>query len=177
MTTLHSVMTGDHDRLERLLKAALSADGTIDQESYEAFRRGLLRHIGIEERVLFVELRKRSAISDVERQLHRDHALLAALLMPPAAAPEIGLIRSILRDHDPLEEEPGGLYEKVARVAERELPHLMDRVQAFPDVPTAPHSDTPILRQSIAHLLREAAEGRRLLGESRRSEARPSDQR
>lgn len=163
MNSVHALLSQDHARLEALLAAALRPDGTIDVESYAAFRSGLLRHIGIEERILFAELRGRSAMSELERQLHRDHAALAALLVPPPGAKEIELIRAILSVHDPLEEEPGGLYERVAQIASDNLEDLMARINAFPEIPTAPHSDTPILRQSIEQLLREAEAGRRRL--------------
>jgi hemerythrin superfamily protein len=162
-------MSGDHDRLEALLTAALRLDGTIDQDAYSAFRRGLLRHIGNEERIMFAELRRRSAMSEVERQLHRDHAALAALLVPPPSRTEIELIRAILFQHDPLEEEAGGLYERVAHLVGEDLEALVARIQAFPAVPTTPHSDTPILRQTIEQLLREAEEGRRRLAQTRRT--------
>jgi hypothetical protein len=170
MTSLHTLLSHDHERLEALLTAALRPDGTIDQEAYAAFRRGLLRHIGIEERILFAELRTRSAMSDVERQLHRDHAVLAALLVPPPAAAEIELVRDILRQHDPLEEDPGGLYERVAELVGPEFQEsLMARIRDFPEIPTAPYSDSPILRQTIEQLLREAEEGRLRLARTRRT--------
>jgi hypothetical protein len=166
-TSVHKLMSDDHDRLEELLTAALRPDGTIDQEAYAAFRSGLLRHIGIEERILFAELRLRSAMSELERQLHRDHAALVALLVPPPAATEIGLIRAILLQHDPLEEEAGGLYDRVAQIAGADIEGLVARIEAFPAVPTTPHSDTPILRRTLEQLLREAEEGRLRLARSR----------
>lgn len=169
MNSLHALLSQDHARLEALLSAALRPDGTIDQESYAAFRGGLLRHIGIEERILFAELRSRSAMSELERQLHRDHAALAALLVPPPGATEIELIRAILGQHDRLEEEAGGLYERVELMVGEELENLMTRIQAFPQIPMAPYSDTPILRRSIEQLLREAEDGRRLLAQPRRT--------
>ena len=169
-SSLHTLLSRDHDRLEALLTAALRPDGTIDQEAYAAFRGGLLRHIGIEERILFAELRSRSAMSEVEGQLHRDHAVLAALLVPPPRATEIELIRAILLQHDPLEEEADGLYERVAHlVGGDNLENLLARIEAFPEVRVAPHSDTPILRQSIEQLLREAEDGRRRLAQTRRT--------
>jgi hemerythrin superfamily protein len=167
-SSLHTLLSHDHARLEALLNAALRPDGSIDDESYAAFRRGLLRHIGIEERILFAELRRRSAMSEIERQLHRDHAALAALLVPPPSATEIDLIRAILLQHDPLEEEAGGLYERVEQLAGDDLESMLEHIQAFPEIPTAPHSDTPILRQTIAQLLREAEDGRLLLAQTRR---------
>ena len=125
------------------------------QESYEAFRRGLLRHISIEERVLFPELRKRCGTTSLEQKLHRDHAALAALLVPPPTHAEIDQIRAILETHNQLEEEPGGLYEIIEDLAAGDLPALMERVHAIPAIPVAPFSDTPLLRQTIAQLLKE----------------------
>jgi iron-sulfur cluster repair protein YtfE (RIC family) len=77
---LHDFLSRDHARLDALLARCRDAAGAIPYDAYDAFRRGLLRHIGIEERVLFPELRKHHASPDVEHQLHRDHAALAALL-------------------------------------------------------------------------------------------------
>lgn len=166
---LHALLSQDHQRLRELLDAALRADGSIDEQFFAAFRSGLLRHIGIEERILFADLRGRSAMSEVEVQLHRDHAVLAALLVPPPAAPEIELIRAILSEHDVLEEEAGGMYERVEQLAGEDLEKMLAQLRKFPEIPTAPYSDSPILRKSIAHLLQEAEEGRRRLAATRES--------
>ena len=47
----------DHERLHRLL--ARAAGEPFDHEAFEQFRGGLLRHIGIEEKLLFSEVRRR----------------------------------------------------------------------------------------------------------------------
>lgn len=163
VTALHELLSGDHERLDGLLSAAIRPDGTIDESSYGEFRRGLLRHIGIEERILFPEIRKRRETGELERQLHRDHAALAALLVPPPSATEIAQIREILLQHNPLEEGSGGLYEDIEQLTGSELEELVSRVRAYPQVPLAPYTDTPLLRRSIEQLLREAEEGRRAL--------------
>ena len=146
---LREFMSADHERLDALLDRIVRDDGSIDEDAYVPFRRGLLTHIGIEERILFPELRVRGVASDLIERLHHDHALLAALLVPPPTKWEIEMIRSVLRDHNPLEEGPGGLYELVGD-------EIIDRVRAFPEVPVAPHSDTPHLRYSIELLLKRA---------------------
>jgi hypothetical protein len=110
--------------------------------------------------VLFPELRKHHAAPDVERQLHRDHAALAALLVPPPTHAEIEQIASILESHHVIVERGGGLYDVVEALSGSELAALMERVHALPEVRVAPHADSPILRQSIAHLVREAEAGR-----------------
>jgi hypothetical protein len=154
---LHAFLTTDHERLDALLVTCIR---TGDAEAYDAFRRGLLRHISIEERVLFPLLRAGGAISPLEAQLHRDHAALAALLVPPPTGAELTQIASILTAHNPLEEEHGGLYELVERGAGIGLTELMSRVHAVPEVRVLPNTDTPVVRRSIAQLVREAEEGR-----------------
>ena len=158
MGALTELLSRDHDRLDALLTASLRSDGTIDEASYVEFRRGLLWHIAVEEKVLFPAIRKRRGDSDLLAQLHRDHAALAALLVPPPSAAEINSIRSILIQHNPLEEEVDGLYE----IAE-ELEVDLSAVRAVPPVALAPHVDTPITRRSIEQLIREAEEGRQRL--------------
>jgi Hemerythrin HHE cation binding domain len=155
---LHAFLAGDHERLDALLEELSRGEGRIPHDRYDKFRRGLLRHIGIEERVLFPELRKRRGVTSLEKQLHRDHAALAALLVPPPTHAEIQQIRAILESHNELEEEPGGLYEIIEEIAAEELPALMARVHAIPAIPVAPFSDTPLLRQTIAQLLKERCE-------------------
>lgn len=152
-------LSRDHERLDSLLSACLGAEDENDQESYAEFRRGLLRHIAIEERVLFPELRKHRGITPLEQQLHRDHAALAALLVPPPSLTEIGQIAAILKVHNGVEESIGGLYELIESLTGREIIPLMARVHAIPEVRVAPHVDTPLVRRTIEQLMREAAEG------------------
>jgi hemerythrin HHE cation binding domain-containing protein len=160
--SLRELLSQDHERLDALLGAALTGD-TVDEEAYSQFRRGLLRHIGIEERILFPEMRLRGGSTEVEQQLHRDHAALAALLVPPPSRAEVDAIRTILSHHNPLEEDPGGFYDRLEQLAGHDLQDIVARARAYPEVPTAPFTDSPILRSSIAQLLREAEEGRRRL--------------
>jgi len=138
-------LTRDHERLDALLATMIGADGAIDRAKYDAFRRGLLRHIGIEERILFPLIGRDTSLV---RQLHRDHAALSALLVPPPSIVEIEQIRGILAEHNPLEEGDGGLY---ARIAD----DVVDQVRAFPEVPLAPNADSEIVRRSIEQLLRQ----------------------
>lgn len=147
---LHEFLTGDHERLDALL-----------EQDYDGFRRGLLRHISIEERVLFPELRRRRGLTELEQQLHRDHAALAALLVPPPTAVEIATIREILAVHNVMEEKVGGLYEIIEELTGADLAALMASVYGMPEVPVLPHVDTPVVRSSIELLVRRAEEGRK----------------
>jgi len=146
---LHELLSRDHQRLDALLSACLRDDGSIDGTSYDAFRRGLLRHIGIEERLLFPAIRKQQETRLLNGN-SIDHAALAALLVPPPTSDEINAIRSILAEHNPLEENPGGFYDVL-----EENEELIEAVRRFPAVPVAPFSDTLLLRSTIEQLLRQ----------------------
>lgn len=50
---IHSFLSQDHARLDALLIRATSHPEVVDAASYADFRAGLLRHIAIEEKVLF----------------------------------------------------------------------------------------------------------------------------
>ena len=100
------------------------------------------------------------------QQLHRDHAALAALLVPPPTSVEIERIIAILKPHNELEEVANGLYEAVEAIAGEDLAALMTRVRETKPVALAPHADTEITRKSIEQLIREAEEGRRALAAS-----------
>lgn len=152
---LHEFLSFDHARLDALLSRCAGPGRSIDGAAYDEFRRGLLRHIAIEEKVLFPELRKRKGDTELERRLHKDHAALAALLVPPPSPLEIGQIIDILAVHNELEETSGGLYEIIESLAAEDLDALMLRVHDIPQVRVAPNVDTPLVRSSIAQLLRE----------------------
>lgn len=135
----------DHERLHALLAAA--TDGQrLDGASFEAFRAGLLRHIGIEEKLLLPAARRARDGVPLERahELRVDHAALTSLLVPtpdPALCDEIA---SILGTHDPKEEGPQGVYaecETLLGAAASEA--LAARALAFPEVRVAPHFDGP----------------------------------
>lgn len=156
---LHELLTRDHERLDALLRKALAGD----LSTYDEFRRGLLRHISIEERVLFPLLRARRGTTELEAQLHRDHAAICALLVPPPTNAELQQIASILASHNVLEEEEGGLYALIENLAGDELARLMERVHAIPEVRTVPNTESAVVRNAIEQLVREAEEGRQRL--------------
>ena len=153
LSELHDLLSRDHDRLDALLV----------EGSYEAFRAGLLRHIAIEEKLLFPMIRARSQKLDLLEQLHRDHAALAALLVPPPSPDLLAVIADILSKHNPLEEDAGGLYDVAESIASDVLNKLVEAAERMPAVALAPHADTVVTRNSIRQLVREAEEGRRRL--------------
>jgi len=140
---LYHFLAGDHARLDGLLREIISRQGTIDHNADAQFRAGLLRHIRMEEQVLLpFLLEKRGDLSPIADKIHLDHGALAALVVPTPVAGIVGMIRTILEDHNPLEEGAGGLYEICEAVAGSEVDALLDRLRAVPEVRLARHADS-----------------------------------
>jgi hypothetical protein len=147
MDRITDYLTADHARLEALLARAASL-ATLDLEAYAEFRSGLLRHIGIEEKLLLSAVKKLPppvALSvDELHTLRVEHAALTSLLV---ATPDLALlaeIREILQRHDAREEgEAGvpGLYARCEDALGAASAELAERARAFPAVRVAPHYD------------------------------------
>lgn len=152
---VHAMMTQDHARLEGLLEQAVQDPHNFDHTAFEQFRAGLLRHIGMEEKILLAEARARrgGVPLPVAAQLRLEHGALASLLVPTPDAALVAEIRSILAGHNPLEEDPGGLYETCETLAGDALPRLMARLRAAPPVPLNPHFDGPGAKRTAAQAL------------------------
>src|SRR5437868_14830473 len=88
----------DHRRLDGCLHAAMAHPGTIDDRAYGQFRAGLLRHIGMEEKILLpAAQRQRGGESlSIAAKLRLDHGALASLLMPTPTAAILATIQGIL---------------------------------------------------------------------------------
>jgi hypothetical protein len=154
--SVSKLLAEDHERLDALLQDAQAKLPLVDSDAYEAFRAGLLRHIAIEEKVL-IPLARRLGGDDVlalVKQVHADHAALAALLVPTPTPAIVATIRAVLESHNPLEEGPIGLYARCERLAGSAATELMTRLRAIPPVRVAPHCDAPKVHDHIESLLR-----------------------
>lgn len=153
---LYAFLRRDHARLEELLRRAAAS---IDREAYATFRGGLLRHIGMEEKVLLPEARRLRGGEPlpIAKQLRADHAALAALLVPTPTHAILATIRDVLSEHDPLEEDPGGVYDACEALAGADAEALLARLEATPAVPAAPHFDGARAQAGIERLLRARA--------------------
>ena len=107
---IHRYLAADHERLDGLLERAMSDPDNIDAAAYAQFRSGLLKHIGMEEKVLFPAARKQRGGEPlpIAAKLRLDHGALTALLVPTLTAPIVAAIRAILEAHNPIEEHLGG---------------------------------------------------------------------
>ena len=148
----------DHGRLERLLQSAMVHAGSVDQGLYDQFRAGLLRHIGMEEKILLPaaqRLRGGEPLS-LAAKLRLDHGAIASLLMPPPTAAIVATIRAVLKVHNTIEEGPRGLYEVCDELAGSEAAQLLAKLQAAPELAVLPCSDSPAVMPAVQRALERA---------------------
>src|SRR4030095_11199272 len=110
---LYQYLSNDHDRLDALLNRAVAKPGMIAMEPYAEFRKGILRHISMEEKIVLPAIAKwqggkKAAIAE---RLRLDHGAIVSLLVPPPTPSMVLTIRSILEVHNRLEEQDDGLYQ------------------------------------------------------------------
>lgn len=151
----------DHGRLEGLLQSAMAQVGAVDQNTYDQFRAGLLRHIGMEEKILLpaAQRLRGGAPLSIAAKLRLDHGAIASLLMPPPVASVIATIRAVLKVHNTIEEGPGGLYETCDELAVSESTELLAKLQAAPELAVLPCSDSPVVMPAVQRALERAGYG------------------
>ena len=155
---LTQVLADDHRRLEQLLHAAIQPGEPVDQGLYDQFRTGLLRHIGIEEKILLPAAQRLCGGEPLEvaPKLRLDHGAIVSLLMPTPTAGIIKTLHTILDQHNLLEEGCDGLYETCERLAGDECEALIARVLAAPELSVLPHSDTPAVMGAVQRAVSRA---------------------
>src|SRR5438093_3669294 len=153
--SIYSYLANDHRRLEDTLQRATSPDGAIEPQAYSEFRAGLLRHIGMEEKILLpaAKAARGGKALSLAPKLRLDHGALAALLVLTPTNSIIAAIRSILAAHNPVEEGPDGVYEQREHVTTTETEQLLVRLQNAPEVKLAGHSHSPVAIESAHHAL------------------------
>ncbi len=143
---LYEYLSGDHARLDRLLQAAEANSKVIDVKPYAEFRQGLLRHIGIEEKIVIpaISSRTKGEHADLAARLRQDHGALVSLLVPPPTRSIVATIQTILTAHNPREEGEDGLYDILERVTELDHAEILARMRSAPEVPVLPHNEKPM---------------------------------
>jgi hypothetical protein len=142
-------MVEDHVQIDRWLDRSERPDGSIDADAYTRFRHDLLRHIGMEEKVLLPHARSMRAgrpwpLAD---SLHADHGEIARLLVRTPTPSVVAALRELLGKHNALEEGSDGLYAECDALAGEEAPAIVERLRAQPAVPLAKYYDGPSHRQ------------------------------
>ena len=151
MGPLAEFLAADHRRLEALLDRATARPAIVDPALFEEFREGLLRHIGMEEKILLPAARRARGGEPlpIARQLRLDHGAIAALLVPTPTIAGVGRLRRLLGLHDSLEEGPDAVYDACDRLLAGDVAALLDALRGFPRVRTAPHTDGPHVEAHI----------------------------
>ncbi len=163
--TITEFMEADHKRLDQLLDKTFADPEHIDLESYAAFRQGLLKHIGLEEKILLPMAQKLRGGEPLPQaaKLRLDHGAIASLLVP-APTPQIAhALRTVLAKHNPLEEGPNGVYEECRTLAGAEEDALLEQLKSAKDVPVATRLETEKVLTGIRHALVRAGFSETLL--------------
>jgi len=155
---LYQYLADDHKRLDDCLQRAAASPHELDTTAYAQFRAGLLRHIGIEEKILLPSVQQSLGSKPLPliTQIRLDHAALAALLVPPPTRGIIAAIRAVLTKHNELEENQGGLYEIIERLARDELNTLLEKARSAPEVRALPHNAGPNVLKATRRALARA---------------------
>ncbi|GJL58653.1 MAG: hypothetical protein NPIRA03_15100 [Nitrospirales bacterium] len=158
MGKVQHYLAEDHARLDHLLQRTLGEQDRIDHQAYREFRRGLLRHIAMEEKVLFptVQRLRGGTPLPLTDKLRLDHGALGTLVMPTPTRAIIELIRRILDSHNVLEEGSEGVYAQCEQVTGDVIEDLLRRVQAVSPVSVAAYSDSPAVFATIRRVLMRA---------------------
>lgn len=163
---IYRFLRGEHERLDRLLDAAGDFASTSGAEAYAQFRRALLRHISMEEKVLLPDAeRRRGAPHPLAARLRLDHGAMAALMMPSVSRAILQALHTILAAHNPLEESPGGVYDACEALAGSDAARLLAAIEATPEVPVKPHLDSEKTLAAVRHALERAGYDPHLLDE------------
>jgi hypothetical protein len=155
---LFQYLADDHRRLENILDKAAGGQSGFDLSIYDEFRKGLLRHIGIEERIVIPAIRNAGieARSGLIEQIRLDHGAIAALMVPPPNDVIITVLRHILSGHNGKEEGPDGLYDLFESAAASQPDVFHDRMESTPGVPVMPLNDAPGVWDAVVRAVERA---------------------
>ena len=155
---IYHYLADDHQRLDTWLERAVSDPENIDVSAYAQFRAGLLKHIGMEEKILLPAAQKRRGGEPlaVASRLRLDHGALVALLVPPPTVAVVAAIRAILKIHNPVEEDPGGMYDQCEKIVGSEVDEILSRLQNYAEVKVLPHVDSVFVIEAARRALARA---------------------
>lgn len=151
---LHDFFTQDHHLIESYLNKATENDD-IDLEYYHLFRTRLLRHIKMEEKVLFPAAKEvnPTLMQALIPQYRLEHGALTALVVPPPTKEIIRIIRNLLNIHDLKEEEKDGMYDICESLTQGQTEVLLSQLEHTEEVPVLPFNPAPIAIESARRAL------------------------
>jgi hypothetical protein len=156
--TISEYLARDHGRLDALLARAANDPARLDLEAFAEFRRGLLKHIGMEEKILLLAIQalRGGEPLAIAARLRLEHGAIAALLVPSPRAAVLNALKAVLAKHNAIEEGSQGVYAECDRIAGPEATALLDRLRAAPEVPAAVHVDSERVEASARRALTRA---------------------
>ena len=139
---LYHFFTNDHRRIEALLDKATENAGEIQMNYYHQFRIGLLKHIKMEEKILFPAAQEANngIPLPLAAKLRLDHGALTALMVVPPGPEVIKVLRHVMEKHDLIEEEPGGMYDICEKLTAGETEALLEQLKKITEVPVHAHN-------------------------------------
>jgi hypothetical protein len=139
-TILYDYFTTDHRRIDKLFEEATRNRQQVDLEKYHQFRVGLLTHIKMEEKILFVAAQKANGGEPLPLQakLRLDHGALTSLMTCFPTPEVIQVVSHILERHDILEEQAGGMYEACEKLTKNETQEILEVLRKVTPVPVHP---------------------------------------
>ncbi|MEB2310572.1 MAG: hemerythrin domain-containing protein [Sorangiineae bacterium] len=155
MKRITEYLYDEHQRLHALLEAADTEP--VDLDAYASFRAILLRHIGIEEKILFPAV-KRALGRPLEAApiLRIEHAALTSLMVSTPDRALIAEVRGLLHRHDEREEREGGIYAECDVVLGDESFALHEGARTQREVPVSKYYDGPEAYRTAAAALAAA---------------------
>ena len=154
---LHNFFTEDHRRLDDILSLVDIRASEYDLNAYDQFRSRLLKHIKMEETILFPTLEKAKKGVYTERiaKLRLDHRALTALMVPPPSPVIFKALRCIMAGHNQLEEESKGLYDLCDDFIQNSAA-ILHKIEQTSDVPVLAHKSEPFILEATRRALARA---------------------
>lgn len=152
---IYHFFTEDHRRVEALLDKATEKEGEVNETYYLEFRKGLLTHIKMEEKILFpaAQLANNNAPIPLAAKLRLEHGAITSLMVPPPDAGLIKVLRHVLDIHDIAEEEPGGMYDICENLTASQTAEIMAQLKQTTEVPVHPHNTAPYALEAAKRAL------------------------
>ena len=140
---LYDFFTNDHRRIEKLFEEATKNVHEVDLEKYHQFRVGLLTHIKMEEKTLFVAAQRANGGEPLPLQakLRLDHGALTSLMVCFPTPEVLKVVTCILEQHDILEEKEGGMYEACEKLTQDETDQILEVLKKVTPVPVLPFNE------------------------------------
>lgn len=157
-TPIYNFFTEDHRRVEDLLERATRDIEHIDLTLYNEFRKSLLTHIKMEEKILFpaAQMANNGQQLPLQAQLRLEHGAITTLMVPTPDKDLVKVIKYILEKHDELEEQEGGMYEVCEKLTQEQTEEIIAKLQETTIVPVHPHNDAEYAMQAAKRCLQRA---------------------